>query len=422
MGTVLLGAIADDFTGATDLASTLVRGGLRTVQLLGVPSPDVPVPQADALVIALKSRSLPVAEAVAQSLAALDWLRRAGARQYYFKYCSTFDSTPEGNIGPVADALCEALGTDFTVFNPAFPANGRTVYRGHLFVGDRLLSESGMQHHPLTPMTDACLPRVLQRQTPHAVASIPLPVVEAGSEAVRRAFDELRRGGVRHAVLDTLDERHLAILGEACAELPLVTGGSGMAMGLPAQYVRAGWLSGGARVALPDVCGAAAVIAGSCSTATRAQIAHMQRTHPCFAIDPVASLSGADVVGEALAWARPRLWASPLLFQASADPAGVDALQARLGREAAGTRVESLLADLAGRLVEHGVRRLVVAGGETAGAIVGALGIRALAIGEEIDPGVPWTASLGERPLALALKSGNFGAEDFFTRAFDCYR
>ena len=401
MGTVLLGAIADDLTGATDLASTLVRGGLRTVQLLGVPSPDVPVPQADALVIALKSRSLPVAEAVAQSLAALDWLRRAGARQYYFKYCSTFDSTPEGNIGPVANALYEALGTDFTVFNPAFPANGRTVYRGHLFVGDRLLSESGMQHHPLTPMTDACLPRVLQRQTPHAVALIPLPVVEAGSEAVRRAFDELRRGGVRHAVLDTLDERHLAILGEACAELPLVTGGSGMAMGLPAQYVRAGWLSGGARVALPDICGAAAVIAGSCSTATRAQIAHMQRTHPCFAIDPVAS---------------------PLLFQASADPAGVDALQARLGREAAGTRVESLLADLAGRLVEHGVRRLVVAGGETAGAIVGALGIRALAIGEEIDPGVPWTASLGERPLALALKSGNFGAEDFFTRAFDCYR
>ncbi|MFN7752123.1 MAG: 3-oxo-tetronate kinase [Pseudomonadota bacterium] len=422
MGGIVLGAIADDFTGATDLASTLVRGGMRAVQLLGVPTAEERVCDADAVVIALKSRSIPASQAVEQSRAALEWLRQAGARRFYFKYCSTFDSTPSGNIGPVADALCEALGAGFTVFNPAFPANGRTVYQGHLFVGGVLLSESGMQHHPLNPMTDASLPRVLQQQTPHRVGLVPVEVVEQGRDAVRSAFADLQARGVRHAILDTLNERHLATLGEACADLPLVTGGSGMAMGLPAQYVRAGWLASRGRPRLPAIDGYAAVIAGSCSAATRAQVAHMSRTHAAFAVDPFAALQGVDVVGAALAWARSRLSGTPLLIHATASPERVEALQERLGREPAGALVESLLSGIAEGLVDAGVRRLVVAGGETSGAVVRELGVRALEIGEEIDPGVPWTASLGDRPLALALKSGNFGAEDFFTRAFGCYR
>ena len=419
---MLLGCIADDLTGATDLAIMLTRAGMRTLQVMEAPDGNTDLAGYDAVVVALKTRTCSVEEAVGLSLRSADALLARGARQLFFKYCSTFDSTPSGNIGPVADALCEALGAGFTVFNPAFPANGRTVYQGHLFVGGVLLSESGMQHHPLNPMTDASLPRVLQQQTPHRVGLVPVEVVEQGRDAVRRAFADLQARGVRHAILDTLNERHLATLGEACADLPLVTGGSGMAMGLSAQYVRAGWLASRGRPRLPAIDGYAAVIAGSCSAATRAQVAHMSRTHAAFAVDPFAALQGVDVVGAALAWARSRLSGTPLLIHATASPERVEALQERLGREPAGALVESLLSGIAVGLVDAGVRRLVVAGGETSGAVVRELGVRALEIGEEIDPGVPWTASLGDRPLALALKSGNFGAEDFFTRAFGCYR
>ena len=421
MPRILLGAIADDFTGATDLASTLVKAGMRTVQLLGVPRADLPIPDVDAIVVALKSRSNPAPEAVALSLQALDWLRRAGAQQFDFKYCSTFDSTPRGNIGPVADALCDALGAPFTVFNPAFPANRRTVYQGYLFVGDGLLSESGMRNHPLTPMTDPCLVRVLQQQTSRCVSLVPAAVVGQGAEAVRAAFAALQAQGVRHAILDTLDEGHLMALGEACADLALVTGGSGMAMGLPANFIRRGELVPGQAIRLPVVEGPAVVLAGSCSAATQAQVAGMCRTHEAFAVDPVAAASGQDVVGSAVAWARPRLSDRPILIYSTATPERVAEIQATLGREHAGALVEALLSQVARALVAHGARRLVVAGGETSGAVVSALGVEGLAIGAEIDPGVPWTASLGEPRLALALKSGNFGSEDFFIKAFSRY-
>jgi uncharacterized protein YgbK (DUF1537 family) len=415
---LLLGSIADDFTGATDLANTLVKAGMRTVQLLGVPRADLPVPPADAVIVALKSRSNPAPEAVEMSLAALRWLQRAGARQLYFKYCSTFDSTDRGNIGPVADALLDALGADFTVFNPAFPTNKRTVYKGYLFVGDELLSESGMRHHPLTPMTDPSLVRVLQRQTPHRVGLVQYATVQQGAQAVRAAFDALRRAGVRHVVLDALNDDHLYTLGEACAHLPLVTGGSGMAMGLPANFVRSGALQRGQHADLPQVGGAAAVIAGSCSVATQGQVALMKRTHESFEIDPVAIASGKDVAAEAAAWARPRLSDKPVLIYSTAAPEQVTAVQQRLGREQAGALVEQTLGRVARALIDAGVRRLIVAGGETSGAVVGALGVEGLRIGPEIDPGVPWTFSLGEPALALALKSGNFGAPDFFEKAF----
>lgn len=421
MGRVLLGAVADDFTGATDLASTLVKAGMRTVQLLGVPRAGMPVPDVDAVIVALKSRSNPAGEAVSMSRAALEWLRAAGVRQFYFKYCSTFDSTAKGNIGPVADALCEALGADFTVFNPSFPTNKRTVYQGYLFVGDVLLSESSMRHHPLTPMTDPSLVRVLGSQTPHKVGLVPTSVVMRGAEAVKEHFGELRRNGVRHAILDSLSDDHLFTLGEACADLALVTGGSGMAMGLPRNFMKQGLLVPGQTITLPAISGHAVVLAGSCSAATQAQVAHMKSSHDAFEVDPIAIAQGRNVVTEALEWAAPRLSDRPILLYSTATPEAVANIQERLGREHAGTIVEETLSQIAKGLVARGARRIIVAGGETSGAIVSALGVDGLMIGREIDPGVPWTASLGEPRLALALKSGNFGTTDFFTKAFDVY-
>jgi 3-dehydrotetronate 4-kinase len=417
---ILLGAIADDFTGATDLANTLVRQGMRTVQLIGVPVA-APPDDVDAIVVALKSRTIPAPQAVEQSLAALEWLRQAGTRQVLFKYCSTFDSTDQGNIGPVADALMQALGTDFTVFCPAFPENGRTIYRGYLFVGDVLLSESGMRDHPLTPMRDANLVRVLGRQTPHQVGLVPLSMVSQGANAVRAEFAQLRSSGYRHAILDAVADADLLTLGEAVADLKLVTGGSGIALGLPANFRRMGVLEALPQAdRLPRVRGAAAVISGSCSRATLAQVAAMQAQYPAFEVDPLALAAGQPVLGRALEWAASRVGDAPLLIFASAPPERVRAVQEALGRDRAGSLIEEALAEIARGLIAHGVRRLVVAGGETAGAIVQALGITGLRIGPQIDPGVPWTASLGEPTIALALKSGNFGREDFFVRAFAC--
>jgi uncharacterized protein YgbK (DUF1537 family) len=415
---VLLGAIADDFTGATDLSSMLVRRGMRTVQRFGVPPAATPAPESDAVVVALKSRTIEPAQAVAQALVALDWIRNARARQVFFKYCSTFDSTPRGNIGPVADALLDALGADFTIACPALPENGRTVYHGHLFVGQVLLSESGMREHPSTPMTDANLVRVLGRQTKHAVGLVPYPVVDAGPPAIAAALAALRADGTRHAIVDAVTERHLLDVGMACADLALVTGGSGVAMGLPDNFRRARALtSTGAADALPTVPGPAAVIAGSCSPATLGQVAEMARLHPALRIDPLRAATGQDVAGEAVMWAVSRLGQGPVLLHSSAPPEEVRRIQSTLGREQAGGLVERTLAAIARGLVEHGVRCLVVAGGETAGAVVQALGVQDIQIGAAIDPGVPWTVSRGRPRLALALKSGNFGAPDFFGKA-----
>jgi len=417
--TILLGCIADDFTGATDLANTLTRRGMSTVVLFGAPPEGRAVPDADAVVIALKSRSIPAQEAVAQSLAALAWLARAGTRQHYFKYCSTFDSTDAGNIGPVTEALLAALKTDFTVACPAFPTNQRTIYRGHLFVGGLLLSESSMRHHPLTPMTDPLLTRVLQRQCEARVGLIPFDAVERGPAAIGEAIATLRRSGVKIAIVDALTDAHLVAIGEACADFELLTGGSGLALGLPDNFRRAGLLRGREAGALPRVDGYAAVLAGSCSAATQRQVETLRRHADALAVDPAALAAGDDVARQALAWAKPRLGVKPVLIYSTADAAAVEKVQARLGRERAGEMIENAMGRIAQGLVGLGVRRLVVAGGETAGAVVKALGVDGLRIGEEIDPGVPWTASLGEDPLALALKSGNFGTDDFFLKAFE---
>jgi uncharacterized protein YgbK (DUF1537 family) len=416
----LLGCIADDFTGATDLASTLVKNGMRTVQVIGVPGAADPPPDADAIVVALKSRTSPVAQAVSESLAALAWLRDAGCRQFFFKYCSTFDSTDRGNIGPVADALVAALDCGFALACPAFPVNGRSVYQGYLFVGNVLLNESGMEKHPLTPMTDANLVRVLSRQTDGTVGLVPFATVAQGAGATRAALTALKEQGRRYAIVDAVTNDNLAAIGEAASSHALITGGSGVALGLPENFRRAGLLpvqsdSG----ALPDVPGHAAVLAGSCSRATLFQIATARDHAPVLELDPLATPDAKALAAQAVAWMDGKLGATPVVIAASGTPDQVASLQQKLGRDEAGALVEHALADIAEALVARGVRRLVVAGGETSGAVVTRLGVQSLRIGAQIDPGVPWTYATGTgAPLLLALKSGNFGAPDFFLKSF----
>lgn len=413
----ILGVIADDFTGATDIAGMLVKGGMRTIQTIGVPARGTIPDDVDAVVVALKSRSIAAKDAIDQSLAALKSLQAAGCVRFFFKYCSTFDSTDAGNIGPVGDALMDALGTKQAIYCPAFPENGRTIFFGHLFVGDILLSDSHMRHHPLNPMTDSSLVRVLARQTRHKVGLVPLKQVQAGSATLRAALDKLALDSVRHVVVDAVADTDLGIIGEAVGDDPLVTGGSGVALGLPAAYRRRGLMAhrSGAD-ALPKIEGPSAVLSGSCSAATLGQIATFKGAH--LALDTDAICRGEDVAAKAMAWAKDKLGNGPILLSASDKPDAVKALQAKYGVEKSSQAIEKAMATLAKGLVGAGVNRLVVAGGETSGAVVGALDVTALRIGREIDPGVPWTASVGGKPMLLALKSGNFGAPDFFTKAF----
>jgi uncharacterized protein YgbK (DUF1537 family) len=432
---MLLGCIGDDFTGSTDLANMLVRGGLRTLQTIGVP--DAPLADGgafDACVVALKSRTTPVRDAVAESLAALQWLRAQGCRQFYFKYCSTFDSTPAGNIGPVTDALMDALGelpnADFTIACPAFPENGRTIFRGYLFVGDVLLSESGMKDHPLTPMTDANLVRVLRPQTRRNVGLIRFDTVAAGAAAIRERIVALRRDGVGIAIVDAVTNDDLEAIAAACADLPLVTAGSGIGLGLAAHYVKSGLARGSSDAAfVPAVDGREAIVSGSCSVATNAQVAAWMKTHPAFRVDPLRIAAGDDVAGAASTWAAAQREGESLLFYATTDPATVKAVQSQLGADRAGALTEAALAAIAQDLVRGGVRKLVVAGGETSGAVVKALGVSTMRIGKQIDPGVPWTESFidvgtgsEKARIALALKSGNFGSVDFFEKSFAMLR
>ena len=411
---MLLGCIADDFTGATDLANNLVREGMRVVQAIGVPTG--PIDGVDAVVVALKSRTCPVADAVAQSLAAAAWLQAQGARQLYFKVCSTFDSTPQGNIGPVAEALAGLTGARVVPVTPAFPAAGRTVYQGHLFVGDLLLSDSPMRHHPLTPMTDASLVRVMQAQCrSERVGLVAHRDVSAGSAAIEARLEALAGQGMRFAVVDGIGDGDLRTLAAAARGLPLVVAGSGLAIGIPALH---GLAPSAQAAALPAAGGAAAVVSGSCSAATNGQVADFRASGgAAFAVDPLRIAAGEDVAAQALAFALPRLGDAPVLVHATAEPDAVRAVQQQLGSERAGALVEATLARVAQGLVDAGVRRLIVAGGETSGACVQALGLTRLRIGAQIDPGVPWCHA-PERGLHLALKSGNFGSVDFFRRAF----
>ncbi|WP_262299314.1 3-oxo-tetronate kinase [Microvirga sesbaniae] len=418
-----LGCIADDLTGATDLALMLAREGLRTIQTIGAPRAELDLSGADAVVAALKSRTIPAKEAIDQSLAAAETLRKAGAEHLFFKYCSTFDSTDEGNIGPVTDALLAFTGSDFTLACPAFPANGRTVYKGHLFVNGVPLQESSMKDHPLTPMRDSNLVRVLQRQTRRTVGLVAYEDVEGGADAIRAAFAREKAAGHQIVIVDALSDAHLRAIGLAAADLPLMTGGSGVAMGLPAAYRRGERDAAPASTGFDAPDGRSIILAGSCSSATRGQVkAAIEAGIPALRLDALDLASGATTARTALDWLNAQATTGPVLIYSTATPEEVQAVQNRLGRMNAGEIVEKTLAEIAQALPGLGFTRLIVAGGETSGAVVNALGVDALAIGPEIDPGVPWTRSLAGIDLALALKSGNFGAPDFFLKAWTMLR
>ncbi|WNJ89031.1 3-oxo-tetronate kinase [Bosea sp. 685] len=422
---MLLGVIADDMTGATDVALMLNRAGMRTVQVIGAPSTrasgaGASLPDADAVVVALKSRTNPVAEAVADSLAACEALLAAGAKQILFKYCSTFDSTAEGNIGPVADALMRRLGAEMAIICPAFPANGRSIYQGYLFVGAVPLHESSMKDHPLTPMRDSNLMRLMGAQTKAPVGHVGYATVLAGAEAVTARFAALAGEGARYVVTDALTNDDLMVLGKAVAGHVLLTGGSGIAMGLPQNFREAGLLrQRAAPVSLSAPKGRAGIISGSCSTATRGQIkAAVAAGYPALKVDPLALTAGTQTAALLAAWALAQPQDKPFLLYSSDDPAEVAAIQDKLGRDKAGETVEHAFAETARLLADGGVSKLLVAGGETSGAVVQGLDIRTLEIGPEIDPGVPWTRVVAGPDLVIALKSGNFGTPDFFLKAW----
>jgi uncharacterized protein YgbK (DUF1537 family) len=408
---MLLGCIGDDFTGSSDLGNTLTKAGMRVTQYVGVP--DAPAARdVEAGIVALKSRSIPVAEAVKLSLEALDWLRAQGCTQFLFKYCSTFDSTPEGNIGPVAEALADALDARHVLVCPAFPAAGRSIYQGHLFVADKLLNESGMQNHPLTPMTDPDIRRWLGHQIKGTVGHIPAQVVMQGAEHIRRRMQSEDRAGHRLLVADAITDSDLIALGQAAADLPLITGGSGIAMGLPGNFRKMGVLSTH-ETKWTRQGGRAAILSGSCSNATRGQVVEHAKAHPTREVTADQVMSGSVTAQMLAEWALGQN-GLPLIYT-SADPAIVAETQTRFGKDIIATRIEGLFADLARALVAGGVTRLISAGGETSGAVVEGLDLTALEIGPEIDPGVPMIRA-GDK-LVLALKSGNFGGPDFFARA-----
>jgi uncharacterized protein YgbK (DUF1537 family) len=419
---MLLGCIADDLTGATDLALMLAREGMRAIQTTGIPRQPIDPSEVDTVIVALKSRSIPAADAIAQSLEAARVLKRMGAQRFLFKYCSTFDSTDEGNIGPVAEALLKELGSDFTIACPAFPATGRTIYMGNLFVNGVPLNESSMKDHPLNPMHDADLRRVLQRQTKLKVGGIYYKDVDAGTDAIAAALHRERESGVKIAIVDVLADRHLREIGPAIADLPLITGGSGIAMGLPAAYLKSGLIPSltPPPARMPAAAGKRLILAGSCSTATRAQIAHARGAQlPSLKIEPEQIAAGTTSAQTILRWIDGQASDRPVLVYSSDEPEAVRAAQEKFGRERAGRMIEDTLAEVAKESLGRGFTRFLIAGGETSGAVVNALGVDALSIGPEIDPGVPWTRSLSNPDVALALKSGNFGGPDFFTKAWE---
>jgi uncharacterized protein YgbK (DUF1537 family) len=416
---IALGAIADDFTGATDLAGLLARSGYPVSLRIGLPREGEDSGEISPFeIIALKCRTSPVDAAVSETRQALAWLRGQGAERIYWKYCSTFDSTENGNIGPVAEALMADLGTDQTIYCPAFPENGRAIFMGHLFVGEQPLDESPMKDHPLTPMRDSSLVRLLSPQVRGKVGLANRLVVARGVEALTARLADLGRQGVAHVVVDALADEDLAVIAEATLHLPLITGGSALAMPLPRLLAAAGLLAAESDAfSAPHVNGGQIVLSGSCSAMTRKQVALYGQTAATFRLDPLRLTS--EGIAEASAWLKAQAPDAPKLIYATAEPEDVRRAQEALGIQRAGEVVEQALSALAREAFDLGIRRFVVAGGETSGAVTSAFGINRLSVGREIAPGVPWTfASIEGQPVALALKSGNFGAETFFNDAF----
>jgi 3-dehydrotetronate 4-kinase len=417
---VRLGCIADDYTGASDLANALTKGGMRTLQTIGIPADGFSVPDADAVVVSLKIRSIAAIEAVASACAANAWLRARGARHVMYKICSTFDSTDAGNIGPVLDALRADAGDAIVVVTPAFPETGRTVFQGNLFVGSLPLDESPLKDHPLNPMRDANLVRLLARQSPSKIGLVDLATVAAGAAAIRTRLADLTKAGFAAAIVDAVFERDLEAIGAAALDRRVSVGASGLGLGLARGLFECGMTATTAAAAIgAPVGGRAACLAGSCSQATLAQIARAEGEMPVLRLDADGLICRAQEVRRAIAWASQHLEQGPVLLACSATPDQVAAVQARHGRSESGHAIEQAMAGIATGLLDRGVRRLIVAGGETAGAVVDRLAIPAFLVGPEIAPGVPVLRAIGATPgeMLLTLKSGNFGGPDFFMDA-----
>ncbi len=415
--TTVMGCIADDFTGATDLAGLLARSGVQVSLRIGIPE-EAPSDTAPFEVIALKSRTAPVAQAVDEARVALTWLKAAGASRFFWKYCSTFDSTPDGNIGPVAEALMADLGVDQTIYCPAFPENGRSIFMGNLFVGEQPLAESPMKNHPLTPMLDSNLLRLLQPQVRQPVGLANRLVVAQGPEVLRARLADLAAKGVAHVVVDAVANDDLYVIAEAARDMRLMTGGSAVAMPLPRLFIDDGLLAAdAAKFEKPALSPGTIVLSGSCSAMTRAQVANYLDTGaPAYRLDPMDLAN--DGPEAALSWLEGQdLRKAPIVY-ATAEPASVKVAQAKLGVVRAGEIVEEALSALAVAARDQGAARFVVAGGETSGAVTKALGVDRLNVGPEIAPGVPWCfATSSNRQIAITLKSGNFGQEGFFVEA-----
>ena len=424
--TLALGCIADDYTGASDLANTLTRCGLRTVQTIGVPAGDLALPEVDAVVVSLKSRSIEAGLAVTRSRSAEKWMRSRGASHVLFKICSTFDSTDAGNIGPVMDALRADSADAIVLVTPAFPETGRTVYQGNLFVGSVPLNESALKDHPLNPMHDSNLVRVLARQSKTKIGLVDLADIARGPDAVRARLADLATNGFGATIADAVFARDLETIGAVALDHRLSVGASGIGLGLARALVASGRVKPIEPSAIADapVGGPAACLAGSCSQATLQQIANADRMMPVLHLDSEKVVTGKNEAQRALGWANEHLGQGPILIASSATPDQVAALQARHGRDAAGHAIEQAMADIAQGLVLSGVRRLVVAGGETSGAVVDRLRIPGFLVGAEIAAGVPVLRAVGakEGAMLLALKSGNFGGPEFFSDALTLMR
>ena len=423
---ISLGCIADDYTGASDLANTLTRQGLRTVQTIGVPADDLALPEVDAVVVSLKSRSIEAAIAVSRSRAADKWLRGRGAGHVLFKICSTFDSTDAGNIGPVMDALRADSGDAIILVTPAFPETGRTVYQGNLFVGSVPLNESPLKDHPLNPMHDSNLARVLARQSKSKIGLVDLAAVARGPATVRTRLADLSARGFGAVIIDAVFASDLETIGDVALDHRLSVGASGFGLGLARGLIASGKVKADASNTVSDapVGGPAACLAGSCSQATLQQVANAEKVMPVLHLDPEQVVAGQGEARRALGWAGERLKEGPILIASSSTPDQVQAIQARHGRDAAGHAIEQAMADIAEGLVQSGVRRLVVAGGETSGAVVDRLRIPGFLVGAEIAAGVPVLRAVGAGggEMLLALKSGNFGGGEFFADALKLMR
>lgn len=417
----MLGVIADDFTGASDIASFLVENGVSTIQVNGVPKADFVVDNKEygAVVVSLKSRSIEPSLAITQSLEALKWLQNNGATQFYFKYCSTFDSTSKGNIGPVTDALLEALGEDFTVVTPALPINGRTIFNGYLFVGDLLLSESGMKNHPITPMKDANLVRLMDAQSQGKTTLVGYADVILGEENIRNCFTKAKQQGFRYVVVDAVENKNLDTLAKAVSDMKLVTGGSGLGAYM-AKNIAANKMDNtkAKNIYIPNK-DKTLILSGSCSVMTNKQVNSYKSIAPTFYLNIADLMANENYLDEVERWVEANLDKSyPPLVYATVNTEHLAKIQAEFGQEQASLKIEQAFSELAFRLVGKGVRNIITAGGETSSAVVQRLAITSFAIGKQIAAGVPWLKVLDSN-LSLALKSGNFGGENFFAEAFE---